>query len=79
MNRYKRVEVIWEDSSFTQFGWTTPKESRRSKIMICRTIGYLTRKSKKKLVVVNSICTNGMVSDSTVIPRACVKKIKRMK
>ena len=73
------VEVEWWDArSFG--GWSSPAEYAKKGIALCRTVGYLLRRNKREIVVVQNVGdTTGNVSDATAIPTCCVKRVRRLK
>lgn len=74
----KLVEVLWLDSAF-HTGW---KNSRVSvDISHCRTTGYLVERNKHRVVVAmhSEDGVDGSYGEAMAIPRACVKKIRRLR
>lgn len=74
------VEVTWLDSSSCS-GWHAMNEIP-TKPLECRSAGYLVHKSRSSLVVALSASearSRHGFGDTITIPRACVKKIRRLK
>ena len=73
--KYPLVEVVWVDSAFSQ-GWhshttyTPPTE--------CRTVGYLTHKTKE-CVNISMNVHEEQRAETMTIPRACVKSIRKVR
>ena len=78
MPRLKAVEVDWIDSA-TRKGWGSAADHRGSGPMRCRTTGYLLKRDKHSVVLVQNTDADGHVGDSMTIPASCVKKVWRLK
>ena len=75
------VEVEWLDSVMLRFGWQEPAEYQDefSRPYLIRSVGYIVKRTKRELVLVMSWSENGQVGDGLAIPRACVRKITRLR
>lgn len=71
----KIVEVTWKDST-TYDAWQH-ESGMISKVATCKTVGYLYSKTKNKVVLVASKSI-GTVAQMMVIPRKCIKKIRKL-
>lgn len=71
----KLVLVEWVDST-SSTGWENDPDLELS---ICKTVGYLTRKTKEKVVLAQSISDNNNVDNKFAIPRGCIQSIKELK
>lgn len=75
------VEVEWVDSVAT-VGWTQPGEQKawiNAKLRLY-TAGYLISDTKREVTVATSINPeDGAVSGMFLIPRSCVRKVRRLK
>ncbi len=75
----KVVEITWVDAC-TSDKWRSRKEYLRiTKPLAIKTVGYLIKKNKKCVAVVQSQGANDDYSDSMTIPRDWVQKIRRLK
>lgn len=74
----KRVEVEWLDSMGTQ-RWMPVESHAEQELLLIRTMGYVARDDDKVLVIVSSLSEYDGAADSTVIPKSCIKRIRRMK
>jgi hypothetical protein len=73
-----KVEVDWVDST-SRGRWATKTSYLDCRLLRCRTAGYLLVKNREKIIVVQSLCDNGDMTDSMAIPRSCVTKIRRLR
>lgn len=79
MKKYPIVEIKWIDPSGKN-GWREKQAFLESKISECRGVGYLIVSNRKQIVIVQNIDdANDLMSDSTCIPRSCVKSIRKLK
>lgn len=76
--RLPRVEVTWIDSS-SSHGWDTLAGLRQERLVECRTVGYLVRNSRDRLNVVQSFSEWGKGSETWVIPRANIRRVRRLR
>ena len=75
--RIPLVEIEWTDTTFVS-GWKTLKEHQNEKPNLCRTVGNLIRVSRHSLHVVATQDDQGNVADQTIIPRRCVRRMRRI-
>lgn len=78
MRLIPKVEITWDDAC-TSGKWRSLKDYQSIDLMECKAIGYLTKKTKKLVQVVQQISDEGLCSDSVTLPASCVKKIRRLK
>ena len=76
MPRY--YEVTWVDPT-GRVGWASPDEVAAQKPMTCVTVGRILVRNSRRLTIYGSSTSEGMLTDVTVIPKACVRKIRRLK
>ena len=70
----KVVMVEWVDST-SESGWTHDHDLDLS---ICKTVGFLVKKTKDKIVLIQSISDNDNVDNKFAVPRVCIKSIKEL-
>ncbi len=75
--RRKLVEVRWIDSTF-HTGWRKA-DRPLPELTICRTVGYMVSDGKKTVVVSMNSEKDGDYSETMVIPRSCVRSVRRVK
>jgi len=76
---YKRVRISWTDSECDN-GWFEKEEADKLvNIKDVLTEGYLVKENKKALLISASQCPVGGFLNYTVIPKCCVKSVKRIK
>ena len=75
----KRVEVEWMDSCATG-GWKSVETHlKNSGLLICRTLGYLVEETEVHLLIAQSQSHDTKnVSDTIAIPRAMVRRFRRI-
>ena len=69
------VEVKWSDSA-SNGEWHRPKI--KMGLARAKSVGYLKQKTKRKVVLVQSIGEN-QLQGLIAIPRSCVKRIRKLK
>lgn len=75
----KIVEVYWQDAQ-SQDGWVSIEEAVNDSLPMIRTVGYLLKETKELIVVTMQLDTkNDKTSMVMTIPRAWIKRIKRLK
>ena len=71
-----RVEVEWLDI------WASPRwddtDPAEMEPITCRQVGYMVAKTRTKVVLVNTLCSDGGSGGATVIPRGCVVAIRKI-
>lgn len=72
------VEVTWIDAS-EHSGWHWEDELHTLGVNECRSLGYLMDESNKKLVYLCRDESLKQVGSVMIIPRAWVKKIRKLK
>ena len=77
------VEVRWRDATAYN-GWMTGGEARRAGAAQCLSIGYLVRRSKRRLTLVQTQSVGSMTFEDRinglfVIPRAWVSRVRRLR
>lgn len=76
---YPLVEVTWVDSC-TSGRWKPIEEyTRDSKLVECRSVGYLLQKTNRIVQIIQSLDEYGKGSDEVIIPRSTVKRIRRLR
>lgn len=45
----------------------------------CKSVGYLVKKDREKIVIAQSLAQDGDVMNKFVIPRGCVRSIREIK
>lgn len=77
--KYPIVAVTWEDTANYR-GWNDVETSQKGTGLIVETVGYLIGKDDKYLRVAHGVCEeNKTASEVTVIPRAVVKRNRRLR
>jgi len=71
----KIVVVEWADST-TSTGWENDPDLE---LCICETVGYLAKKTREKVVLIQSISDGNNVDNKFAIPRGCIKSIKELR
>lgn len=74
MQKLKVVKIEWVDSCSGD-NWEGFKESEEHTIAKCESVGYLLRKDKEQVQIVQNISDNGHLCAQIAIPRGCIKKI----
>ncbi len=82
MKNYKLVEIEWEDSRLPTSEWQFIKNANISTICKCKTVGYLIKRTNKKITVAQSIGDlNSNLSQANgimTIPACCVIDVKEI-
>ena len=74
----RMVEIEWVDSATTR-GWNSPGQFVESPLAHCRTVGYLLKRTKKYVVVVQSLGDDTHnAGEGLGIPASCVKRLRRL-
>jgi hypothetical protein len=73
--KHKIVEITWEDIASHQ-GWSPLSEHLAAGTALCFSVGYLIRKDKKQVTILQSVCQDGDVTESLCIPRAVIQRIR---
>jgi len=76
MKKFTLVEVYWVDSRQTSPSWEFIKSMKLPKICKCRSVGYLIKKTKCKIVIAQNVgdlaSENPQGSGFFTIPTKCV-------
>ena len=72
----KKVEVTWIDASREVKTWVARSSGCRAETI--RSVGYVHEETKKELVLVCDY-TPHQVARMHAIPKACIKKIRKLK
>ncbi len=73
------VQVQWVDSA-SEDGWQSKSHVKHaSKLCYCESVGFLLRKNKGDITLVQSTGSFDNVAASISIPMSCVKKITKLK
>jgi hypothetical protein len=72
----QKVEIEWVDSC-SDDGWMKSESERAQEHTVshCTSIGYLYKKDKEKVCIVQNTSDTGSIGELMAIPRKCVKKI----
>ena len=73
--RLKVYLVEWIDST-SETGWTHDHDLELS---TCKTVGYLIKKTKDKVVLVQSMSDSDSIDNKFAIPRKCITSITELK
>ena len=71
------VEVIWHDTT-GYHQWFTSEDWSINAPMVVRTVGFMVQKNRTMVQLVMSVRDDGGVGDLYIIPRGCVKHIKKL-
>lgn len=71
----KLIEIEWVDST-SSTGWEHDTDLELS---TCKTVGYMTRKTKDKIVLAQSVSDSGNVGNKFAISKGCITAIKELK
>ena len=77
MAKDKLVLVKWEDAG-SRSKWTD-KNAEEMNLIICRSVGYLLKKTAKKVIIYATRNDQNDIGDQTCIPRGCVKSIRNIR
>lgn len=74
------VQIEWVDAVADNSGWSDVKEKRKEcNPLPCTTVGFLIKKTKKKVVVcISHDYDNGNGDYFFTIPMSCIKSIKEL-
>lgn len=72
------VEVEWEDSA-AEGGWSKRDRYLAQEPAQCRTVGYLLKADRKKVILLQSCHPKeDRFTDSLTIPRSCVTSMRKL-
>ena len=77
MNK-RMVKVEWLDSCVDN-GWKSEHEVIENTVSHCESVGYLLKKDKTQVSIIQNVSDTGNVSEQMSIPRRCVKRIIYLK
>jgi len=70
------VEVEWIDSASGANTWNIlESHADQLKPLPCKSAGYLVRKDREAVSIMQSQSVSGQYTDAMTIPRSCVRKI----
>lgn len=80
MTSHKKIVCVeWDDAS-GQNGWRQEKDVLNLSLSKCESVGYLVKKNKTQIILVQSIDRDlKSMDNSLTIPRKCVKRIVELK
>jgi len=74
---YTLVVVEWEDI-VSDSSWMDDKEIEKLEPVVCRSVGWLLKKTKKLVFLGASVTNDGSVGDRTTIPKNVIRSIKEI-
>ncbi len=78
--RRRAVYIEWADStSFSAQRWREKDESEGLTPSTIKSVGWLLSSSKKQVLITSSISDEDHRSGCLVIPRGCIKRMRRLK
>jgi hypothetical protein len=77
INKANLVAVIWNDAE-SNSSWCSIEEIDKVVAPECITVGFLVKKTKKVVVVLSTIDKH-VNGSYTLIPRGCVKRIRKLR
>ena len=79
--KYPMVLVEWEDAGAdATAGWMGIDEARTVDGFPASTAGFMIRSDKTHISIVQGVALDGhKVTNMTIIPRGCVKRIRKLK
>ena len=78
MVKFSIIEIKWRDAC-SHYGWRSIDNHRANKLSVCQTVGYLLKKDSKSITLAQSIDDSGSTTESIVIPKAGIVKMKTLK
>ena len=76
--KFPLVLVNWVDSC-SWHEWQSPESAAKAGPTQCRTVGWQITGTKKSISVVQSVNECDDVSETWIIPRSCVRRIRRLR
>ena len=70
--------VEWVDSC-TSSEWQDVGEAVKVPPLLCRTVGWVVRNDRTQVNLVQSLNGQGAVGATWVIPKSCVRKMRRLR
>lgn len=77
MRKMPLVKVEWDDISGNA-GWDTLEHIKNTEPIKCTTVGWQVRSTAKKLVIVSTRSDSKTYCDRNVIPKGCIRSIRRL-
>jgi len=74
----KPLLIIEWDDTFTKSSWIDERDTENLKSHICHTVGWKMKSAKGKITVASSRNWQNECADTTIIPKANVKSIRRL-
>ena len=74
---YTLVEVVWEDCTALEDGWTNRDENIRPALVL--SVGFLVQETKSHLIIAQDIDEDGYKNGRSQIPRGMVKRMTILK
>lgn len=72
----KLAEVTWVDAC-VRGGWDLLDEyERAAHTSVCKTAGYILKRTRNEIVLIQSMSDKRHVSDSMTIPAKCIHKVR---
>lgn len=71
------VEITWTDST-THGGWMDLDEANDSMAMMCTTVGYIVKKSRKQVTLAQSISANGQMGEILCVPTSVIQELREL-
>lgn len=76
MKKFSLIEIYWEDCRSPAAGWEFLGMAKLPKTCKCRTVGYLIKKTKSRIVVAQNVgdlkSQDPQMSCLTTIPTRCI-------
>jgi hypothetical protein len=77
MKKWPLVIVEWDDTS-TNTGWDEEREDYTKEALSCISVGWKLKSTRKHIVITPMRTVEGRCNDRQIIPRGCIKSIKRI-
>ena len=75
MKPYKKVEITWLDTVGCM-EWVLLEDTLKMKPTETKSVGYLIKSSRDKVIIAATYNSMGSYGDRNVIPRGCIKSVK---
>jgi hypothetical protein len=77
--KLRLVKITWLDHvGFTENTWREPEDVINLKPILCQTVGWVLKETKKAYHLVSTIATNSKVCGDFVILKGTIKKVKQI-
>ncbi len=77
MKRRRLLIVEWEDITGSH-KWHEEEDAEESKTLICTTVGWQMKSSRKHLTIASTRSEEGQCIDRTTMARSVIKSIRRL-